>query len=346
MVHIGINGFGRIGRLALRAALLYYPDIHVGAVNTSDSMKLADWAMLFKYDSVYGQFPASIRVESSDDPVKIGSLVVGETKIPFTAIKDPALIPWREYGAEIILESTGVFRDSEKAKAHFVGGGTKVLISAPAKGDDIPFVIVGVNAREHKDKPILSNCSCTTYSVVPIAKTMLDHFPILKASLTTIHAYTADQQLVDGSHKKDIRRARAAALNIVPTTSGSAQAVIKVLPELSGKFEAFAIRVPVPVGSLSDLTFFLENETTRDEVNKTLIETGQSSLKGILDTTTYPIVSSDVIGTRASAIVDLTMTQVIGGNLVKVFAWYDNEFSYACRLLELAQTVNSYAVET
>jgi len=339
MVTLGINGFGRIGRLALRSALLYYPDVQIGLINTSDSMKLSDWVHLFKYDSVYGRFPQPISVDNKADGKIIGALVVGDRKIPFTTQRDPSQIPWKDFGVQTVLESTGVFRDTEGAGKHIAGGAQKVIISAPGKGD-VPFVMVGINADQHKATQILSNCSCTTYSVAPVMKIILDNFPVLKATLTTIHAYTADQTLVDGSHKEDIRRARAAAVNISPTSSGAAKAVIGVLPQLKGKFEASAIRVPVPVGSISDMTFILESQASVTKVNTALQMAAVGSFKGIVETTNEPIVSTDIIGNSHSAVVDLALTQVIDGNLVKVFSWYDNEWSYACRLVELAQVVN------
>src|SRR3989344_2393352 len=338
MITLGINGFGRIGRLALRSALLYYPDVQIGLINTSDSMKLSDCVHLFKYDSVYGKFPQPISVEDKAEGKIIGALVVGDRKIPFTTQRDPAQIPWKDFGVGTVLESTGAFRDAEGAGKHITSGANKVIISAPAKGD-IPFVMVGINAQNHTETKILSNCSCTTYSVAPVMKIILDNFSVLKATLTTIHAYTADQALVDSSHKEDIRRARAAAINISPTSSGAAKAVIGVLPQLKGKFEASAIRVPVPVGSLSDMTFVLESQASVTKINTALQMAAVGAFKGIIETTNEPIVSSDIIGNSHSAVIDLSLTQVIDGNLIKVFSWYDNEWSYACRLIELASYV-------
>lgn len=280
-------------------------------------------------------------MEESSDGKTIGTLIVGEKRISFTAFREPNKIPWKEFGSSTVLESTGVFKDTKGAALHQEAGAAKVLISSPPKGDGIPYVLLGINVDQYKNSNILSNCSCTTYSVAPVMKVILDHFPVIKSSLTTIHAYTSTQQLVDGSDKKDIRRSRAAAVNIIPTSSGAAKAVIEVLPQLKGKFEATAIRVPVPVGSLSDITFLLESQVSTKMINTALVDAANGPFKGIIETTTDPIVSSDIIGNSHSAIVDLSMTQVIDGSLVKVFSWYDNEWSYACRLIELAQVINN-----
>lgn len=336
---IGINGFGRIGRLALRSALLYYPEASVLAVNTSDSMTFEHWIQLFKYDSVYGKFPHEITLAESTENGTIGTLSTAGKTITFTSFRDPSQIPWSKLGVKTVMESTGVFLKKEDAQKHIDAGAVKVVMSAPAK-DDTPYVLLGINSEMYKNEPIISNCSCTTYSVTPVMKLITEHFSVVKATMTTIHAYTADQVLVDGSHKKDIRRARAAAQNIIPTSSGAAKAVTRVLPQLKDKFEATAIRVPVPAGSLSDMTIIMEQPTSVEEINAMLTEQSAVEFPGIVTVTTDPVVSSDIIGNSHSAIIDLSMTQVLDGTMVKIFSWYDNEWSYACRLVELARAVS------
>jgi glyceraldehyde 3-phosphate dehydrogenase len=339
-MNIGINGFGRIGRLALRAALLNYPDVTVTAVNTSGSMDMHDWAILFKYDTVYGTFPKNISTnipKSPKDPKSpIGTLTIDSHEIPFYAERNPEDIPWGTHNADIILESTGVFRTKETAEKHLAGGAKKVIISAPPK-DDTPLCMLRINEENGNGHDVISNCSCTTYSSAPVMQTIVDHFGFVHGSLTTIHAYTSDQRLLDGSHKKDIRRARAAAVNMIPTSSGAGNALAKVIPELKGKFTASAIRVPVTTGSMSDIAVVLPKETTVEAVNEAFKKEAAGRFKGVLEVTEDPVVSSDIVGTNASAIVDLSLTQVIDGTLLKVYAWYDNEWSYACRLVELAQ---------
>jgi glyceraldehyde 3-phosphate dehydrogenase len=337
-MNIAINGFGRIGRLALRAALIKFPDMTVSAVNTSGSMDINGWATLLKYDTVYGIFEKEIIVHKSDNQKKIGSLEIDGKTIPFLAYKNPDEIPWGEYGAELILEATGAFLKREQAELHFKGGAKYVIISAPAKGGNVRLIMRGLNEQDAKGETVISNCSCTTYSSAPVIKTILDRFGIEKISLTTIHAYTSDQRLIDNSHK-DLRRARGAAQNIIPTSSGSAQSIIEILPELKGKFESSAVRVPVMTGSLSDHTFLLPKTVTPEEVNTSLTEASQTTFKGIMTVTNDPIVSSDIIGNDASAIVDLLLTSVIDGTMLKVYSWYDNEWSYALRLVELAHQI-------
>lgn len=342
MIKLAINGFGRIGRLVFRAALLSYADkVEVAAINTSGSMDIAGWVHLLKYDSVYGRFPKEIKVEMArKQNGEIGKLVIEGKDYPFLAIREPEKIPWQKYGVEVVIESTGVFRNKEKASKHFTGGAKNVIISAPPKGEGIPSYVLGVNTKNYKGEGLISNCSCTTYSVAPIIKIVLDHFGIEKVAMTTVHAYTADQQLVDGSHK-DLRRARSAATNSIPTSSGAAKSVTAVLPRLAGKFCAHAIRVPIICGSLSDLTFITSKKVTKEGINSFFRQKAQEEYKGIVSVTDEPLVSSDIIGNPASAIVDLSLTEVIEENLLKVFTWYDNEWAYACRLIELASHISS-----
>lgn len=335
MSNIAINGFGRIGRLALRAALTRHPDLTISGVNTSGSMDIEGWAHILKYDTTYGKFEKDITVKKSTNDKEIGSIEVDGKDIPFFAFRNPEEIPWGEYGAETILESTGVFRKREDAEKHLKSGAKRVLISAPPKDNDIKMVMKSLNDSDMNGETVVSNCSCTTYSTAPVIKTVLSHFGIEKVSLTTIHAYTSDQRLLDNSHK-DLRRARSAAQNIIPTSSGSAEAIIAIMPELKGKFESSAMRVPVMTGSLSDHTFLLPRNVTAAEVNEVFKNESKGTFKGVMTVTEDPIVSSDIIGNDASAIVDLSLTSVIDGNLLKVYSWYDNEWAYAVRLVEVA----------
>ncbi|MBI4136846.1 aldehyde dehydrogenase [Candidatus Roizmanbacteria bacterium] len=337
-MNIAINGFGRIGRLALRAALLHYPEVTITAVNTSGSMDIHGWAMLLKYDTTYGIFQKEIKVNGPEKDKEIGSIEVDGKKIPFLAFRNPEEIPWGAFGTETVLESTGVFRTRVEAEKHLKGGAKHVLISAPPKGGDIKMVMKSLNEFEAKGETVVSNCSCTTYSAAPVIKTVLSHFGIEKMSLTTIHAYTSDQRLLDNSHK-DLRRARSAAQNIIPTSSGSAEAIIGIMPELKGKFESSAVRVPVATGSLSDHTFIVSKPVTVEEINNVFIKESEGQFKGVMVVTRDPIVSSDIIGNSASAIVDLSLTSVVDGNLLKVYSWYDNEWAYACRLVEVASSM-------
>ena len=337
----GINGFGRIGRVALRVWWEAHRDgLDLKAINTSGSMDLEGWAHLLKYDTNYGIFPDKIsfkaeqaKDEVSDENPVLGTLTVNDYNIIVTAQRDPAKIPWKKYDVGTVVESTGVFRSGDKAKAHFAGGAKNIIISAPGKGEGISTSIVGVNELDQQ-AGIYSNASCTTNCVAPVAQVILEKFGIEKASLTTIHAYTDDQKLQDGSHK-DLRRARAAAMNIVPTTTGAAKMTGQVIPELKGLFDGLAVRVSPSVGSLSDTVFVTKKQTTVEEVNKTFIEAAKSDRwRGIIAVTDEPLVSSDIVGRPESAIIDLALTQVIGGNLVKVISWYDNEWGYAHRLVE------------
>lgn len=304
-------------------------------------MDMDGWAYLFKYDTAYGRFPKKVTVKSGEGEHEIGRLVVNgyNYTIPFFAVRNPEEIPWGAYNVHTVLESTGIFRKREDALRHLKGGAKKIIISAPPKGGDIPLCLLKLNDAIGKDQSVISNGSCTTYSAAPVIRIIYDHFGIERASLTTIHAYTSDQRLADGSHPSDIRRSRAAAQNIIPTSSGAAESIVAVIPELEGKFEATAIRVPVITGSLSDITFLTEKAVTTEEVNAVFKNEALGRYKGVVEATDDPIVSSDIIGNSASAIIDLSLTNVIGRTMLKVFSWYDNEWSYAVRLIELANSL-------
>jgi len=345
MIKVGINGFGRIGRIAFRIGVLKHADeIEFGAINTSGSMDEAGWAHLTNYDTTYRKFEYEVRGED-------GYLLVPERnlKIPLLAQPDPAQIPWSKYGVEVVIESTGKFTTEEDAKKHAIGGAKRVVISAPTKGGNVGTYVIGVN--EVKNLPeVISNSSCTTNCVAPVMAVLHSAFGVEKAAMTTIHAYTDDQNLQDGSHK-DLRRARAAAQNIVPTTTGAAISTTETIPELKGIFDGRALRVPVACGSITDFAVVLKKDVIVEEVNNAFIEACKNPLyKGILATSDQPLVSSDIIGRSESSIVDLGLTQVIGGNLVKVFAWYDNEWGYANRLIEqvirVGRNLNNGSVPT
>ncbi len=356
MQSFAINGFGRIGRLALRVWWQYSRDeIKLAAINTSGSMDVSSWAHLLKYDTTYGLFPGTIAFEkyqstsevTDDDPL-LGFLILSSepaspasgSKIPLFAQRDPAKIPWGQYGVEVVIESTGAFTSGDQAKAHLLGGAKQVVISAPAKGGNVPTSVIGVNeaeivARDHQNTiSVLNNASCTTNCVAPVTRVIQDRLGIQKAAMTTIHSYTDDQNLQDGSHK-DLRRARAAAHNIVPTSTGAALATTQAIPELKGLFDGIALRVPTITGSITDFTFVVKRKTTIEEVNNFFRQaTLDPTYEQVLAVTDEPLVSSDIIGRRESAIVDLALTQVIDQDLIKVFAWYDNEWGYANRLVE------------
>jgi glyceraldehyde 3-phosphate dehydrogenase len=326
-VKIGINGFGRIGRQALKALLDYYPDeLEVVAVN--DIGDLSTMAYLLRYDSNYGHFPGTVEVK--DD-----ALVVNGREIKFLSQRDPAQLPWGEMGVDFVLESTGIFREREKAAMHLTAGAKKVVISAPAKGPDVTIVL-GVNEDEYDPEKhhILSNASCTTNCVAPVAKVLSDTFGIEKALMTTIHAYTTDQRILDLPHR-DLRRARAAALSIIPTTTGAAKAAGLTIPALEGIFDGIAMRVPTPTVSIVDMVALLGRDTTAEEINSAFEAAAEGKMKGILGVSEEPLVSVDFKGDPRSSIVDAPLTMVMGGNLVKVVAWYDNEWAYACRVADL-----------
>ncbi|USQ78281.1 type I glyceraldehyde-3-phosphate dehydrogenase [Ornithinimicrobium faecis] len=330
-VRVGINGFGRIGRNFARAVLASGADIEIVGVNDlTDNETLAH---LLKYDSILGRLGQE--VSSTEDDITVG----GKTIKAF-AEKDPSALPWGDLGADIVIESTGIFTDATKAKAHIDGGAKKVIISAPGKNEDFT-VVLGVNDGDYDpaNHHIISNASCTTNCLGPMAKVMHEEFGIVKGLMTTIHAYTADQNLQDGPHK-DLRRARAAALNIVPTTTGAAKAIGLVMPELQGKLDGFALRVPTPTGSATDLTFEASREVTVEEVNAAVKKHAEGDLKGILRYTEDPIVSKDIEGDPASCIFDAGLTRVIGDQ-VKIVGWYDNEWGYSSRLVDLTALVGS-----
>jgi glyceraldehyde 3-phosphate dehydrogenase len=332
-VKIGINGFGRIGRQILRIAWENHPDdVEVVAVNDiTDTQTLAT---LLKYDSNYGRFPASVKVSE-------GSLEVDGKLIKTFAERDPGKLPWGDLGVDVVVEATGVFRDGKKAAIHRkVGGAKKVIISAPAKpADSVDLtVVLGVNDKDYDpDKHhVVSNASCTTNCLAPVAKVLHETFGIRRGLMTTIHSYTTDQRILDLPHK-DLRRARAAALNIIPTTTGAAKAVALVIPELEGKFDGFALRVPTPTVSIVDFVGELDQNVTADQVNDALRAAAEGELEGILGYSEEPLVSMDLKGDERSSIVDGPLTNVQGGNMVKVIAWYDNEWGYSCRMVDLAQ---------
>jgi glyceraldehyde 3-phosphate dehydrogenase len=324
---VGINGFGRIGRQVFKALRDYYPDdIEVAAVNDlTDNNTLAH---LLKYDSNYGPFDGDVSATEE-------AIIVDGDEIKVFAERDPAKLPWGDLGAQIVIESTGVFTDAEKARLHLQGGAKKVIITAPAKKEDIT-IVMGVNQERYdpREHTIISNASCTTNCLAPVAKVILNRFGIVKGLMTTVHSYTNDQVILDYPHK-DLRRARAAALNIIPTTTGAAKALSLVLPELKGKFDGFSLRVPTPTVSIIDFVAQIEKTASVDDVNGALIEASQNELVDILDWTDEPLVSMDFKGDPHSSIVDGLSTLVIGDNLVKVIAWYDNEWGYACRVADL-----------
>lgn len=335
MVKVGINGFGRIGRLAFRIGVLKHADeIQFAAINTSGSMDVAGWAHLTNYDTMYRKFEYNVQTTPADNDT-IGHLKISERNVdvPVLAQKDPALIPWGKYGADVIIESTGHFTDEEGAKKHAVGGAKRVIISAPVKGGNVQTFIIGVNEKDQLPQ-IISNSSCTTNCVAPVASILHSKFGIEKALMTTIHSYTDDQNLQDGSHR-DLRRARAAAQNIIPTSTGAAISTTETIPELKGLFDGMSLRVPTTTGSLTDFTLLLKKNVTVEEVNNAFKTATENPLyKGIVAVSEGNLVSSDIIGRGESAIVDLPLTQVVAGNLVKIFAWYDNEWGYANRLVE------------
>jgi glyceraldehyde 3-phosphate dehydrogenase len=323
-VRVGINGFGRIGRNFFRAVQASGADIEIVGVNDlTDNKTLAH---LLKYDSILGRLPD---VSVSDD-----AITVGGKSFAVLAERDPANLPWKDLGVDVVVESTGFFTDATKAKAHLDAGAKKVIISAPAKNEDVT-VVMGVNHTDYdpENHHVISNASCTTNCLAPMAKALNDEFGIVKGLMTTIHAYTADQNLQDGPHS-DLRRARAAALNIVPTSTGAAKAIGLVLPELKGKLDGFALRVPIPTGSATDLTFEAGRETTVDEVNAAVKAAAEGPLKGFMTYTEEPIVSSDIVTDPSSCIFDAGLTKVFG-NQVKVVGWYDNEWGYSNRLADL-----------
>ncbi|HEX4898038.1 MAG TPA: type I glyceraldehyde-3-phosphate dehydrogenase [Candidatus Limnocylindrales bacterium] len=325
-VRVGINGFGRIGRQSLKAILERAPDVEVVAVN--DLVETSLNALLFKHDSTYGAFSGT--VEHTDD-----SLIIDGREIKVLKEKDPAALPWGDLGVEVVLESTGIFTTAEKARAHLDAGARKVVISAPAKGEDITIVL-GVNDDTYDPAThhIISNASCTTNCLAPAAKVVHDLVGIERGLMNTIHSYTNDQRILDVAHK-DPRRARAAGLNIIPTTTGAAKALALVIPDLKGKFDGFSLRVPTPTVSVVDFTATVRRETSVEELNAAFRAAAAGPMAGILGVSDEPLVSTDFRGDARSSIIDAPSTMVLGGTMVKVIAWYDNEWGYSCRCADL-----------
>jgi glyceraldehyde 3-phosphate dehydrogenase len=333
LIKIGINGFGRIGRNVYRAALEnngFGKDFDIVAVN--DIAPIDSLAYMLRWDSIYGKLDRQVKVEGT-------AINVGGRKLEITQAKDPLEIPWKKLGVDVAIESTGLFTEKDKAAKHLTAGARKVLVSAPGKDVDVTLVL-GVNFEMY-DKAkhnVISMASCTTGSLAPPAKVINDKFGIEKGVMTTIHAYTGDQRLVDLPHK-DFRRGRAASLSIIPTSTGAAKAIGEVIPALKGRMNGFALRVPTPCGSITDLSFTTKQEVTADDLNKALKEAAEGKMKGIIEYCTEPIVSTDIIGNPHSAVIDSLLTMVVGGkgNFAKMLSWYDNEWGYSNRIVELAQ---------
>jgi glyceraldehyde 3-phosphate dehydrogenase len=324
MIRVAINGFGRIGRLFLRAG---YQKVEIVAINDLGDIKTM--AHLLKWDSVHGKFAGEVHADGTD-------LVVDGKHIKTFSMKEPEKLPWKDLGIDVVVECTGAFTDRAGSGKHIVAGAKKVLISAPWKGTEfVRMVVRGANDEKIKGECIISCGSCTTNSLVPVIKVLLEKFGIEKGFMTTVHSYTNDQQILDLGHK-DLRRARAAAVNMVPTSTGAAAAVKEIFPELAGKLDGWAIRVPTPDGSLTDFVAILGKDTTVDEINRAMKEAAEGSLKGVLEYCDEQIVSRDIVGNPASAIFDATLTKV-NGRLVKVFSWYDNEWGFSNRMVELCQ---------
>ncbi|MBU6243673.1 MAG: type I glyceraldehyde-3-phosphate dehydrogenase [Actinomycetales bacterium] len=330
-IKVGINGFGRIGRNFYRALVASGADVEVVGINDLTDTKTL--AYLLKYDSILGRFGRPVQAED-------GQIVVGGTAIPVFAERDPAALPWSRVGADIVIESTGHFTDAAGAAKHLAAGARKVIISAPASGEDIT-IVMGVNDQTYDPATdnVISNASCTTNCLAPMAKVIDDAFGIERGLMTTIHAYTNDQNILDFPHK-DLRRARAAALNMIPTSTGAAKAIGLVLPHLKGKLDGYAMRVPVPTGSATDLTVELRTPATKEEINAVVKAAAEGPLRGILQYTEDPIVSTDIVTDPASCIFDASMTNA-NGNMAKVLGWYDNEWGYSNRLVDLVSLVGS-----
>ncbi|MGC8717570.1 MAG: type I glyceraldehyde-3-phosphate dehydrogenase [bacterium] len=331
---IGINGFGRVGRQVFKALLERYPDIDIVAINDITDVKTN--AHLLKYDSNYGRFQGEVSIDGND-------IVVNSKRVKVLAEKDPANLPWKDLGVELVVESTGLFTDASKASSHIKAGAKKVIITAPATGEDITIVL-GVNQDLYDPAKhnIISNASCTTNSLAPISKVLNDKFTIIRGLMTTTHSYTNDQRILDLPHK-DLRRARAAAMNIIPTTTGAAKAIGRVISELNGKMNGIALRIPTPTVSITDLVCIVGRDVTVEEVNKAFEEAANGPMKGILDITYEPLVSMDFKGMTYSTVVDGLSTMVTG-NLVKVLAWYDNEWGYSCRVADLVAFVRDKGI--
>lgn len=326
-VKVGINGFGRIGRLVFRRCLEIGGFDFVGINDLTDAATLAH---LLKYDSVHGKFKGEVKVEGSE-------LIVNGDRIIITAERDPSKLNWK--GVDVVIESTGVFRDKESCLKHISAGAKKVILTVPAKGDIDAMVVMGVNENILKgNEQVVSNASCTTNCLAPMVKVLHDAFGVEKGFMTTVHSYTNDQQLLDLPHK-DLRRARAAALSIIPTSTGAAKAIGKIIPELKGKLDGFSLRVPTPDGSITDLVATLKKEVTVEEINAAFKKAAAGELKGIMEYTEDPIVSADIVGNQHSNIFDALSTMA-NGNLVKVVGWYDNEYGYSCRVVDLMKKVS------
>ena len=330
MTRIAINGFGRIGRNTLKAAWGRLKQFNIVAINDLTDTKTL--AHLLKHDTVYGAWDHNVDYDDNN-------LIIDGVTIPVYANRNPAELPWRKHRVDVVLECTGFFRTEEKAGLHIQAGAKLVVLSAPGKGGSIPTCVLGVNVDEKRDNfgksRIINNASCTTNCIAPVTQVLEQRFGIKRAFMTTIHGYTADQNIQDGPHS-DLRRARAAAANIVPTTTGAALATCEVVPTVKGKFDGIAVRVPVPVVSMSDFTFLLKKKTTVNQVNSAFKLAANGKLKGIMSVTDEPLVSSDFIGNNYSSIVDLGMTKMIGNDFLKVIAWYDNEWGYSMRLADIA----------
>ncbi len=335
MIKIGVNGFGRIGRNVYRAALEKKElgrDYDIVAVN--DIAPIDSLAYMLKWDSVYGKLDRDVKAEGQ-------TIKVGDRTFGITQVKDPGEIPWKKFGVDVVIESTGLFTDREKAAKHLAAGAIKVVISAPSKDADVTLVIgVNMDMYDKSKHNVISMASCTTGSLAPPAKVLNDRFGIEKGMMTTVHAYTGDQRIVDLPHK-DFRRGRAGSLSIIPTSTGAAKAIGKVIPALEGKLNGIALRVPTPCGSVTDLSFTTREQVNAEDINKALKEAAEGKLKGIMEYNTDPIVSTDVIGNPHSSIIDSLSTMVLGkqGNFAKILAWYDNEWGYANRLVELCPRV-------
>ncbi|PSP19658.1 MAG: type I glyceraldehyde-3-phosphate dehydrogenase [Cyanobacteria bacterium QS_8_64_29] len=333
MIRVAINGFGRIGRNFLRCWLQRQnSQVQIVAINDTSDPKTN--AHLLKYDTTFGELKAD--VSASED-----ALTVGGNTIKCVSDRDPVNLPWDSLGVDLVVESTGIFTTKEKASKHLAAGANKVLLTAPGKGGGIPTYLVGVNENSYRHddgNEVISNASCTTNCLAPIAKVLHEEFGIVQGTMTTTHSYTGDQRLLDASHK-DLRRARAAANNIVPTTTGAAEAVALVVPELEGKLNGVAMRVPTPNVSVVDFVAQVEKPTIPDQVNEVLKAASENSMRGIIEYSDEPLVSSDYCGHDASSIVDASLTMVLGGNMVKVISWYDNEWGYSQRVLDLAEVV-------
>ena len=334
MIRVAINGFGRIGRNFMRC-WLGRTDSQLEVVAINDTSDPRTNAHLLRYDSMLGKLDDSVEISADDNSITVNGKV-----IKCTSDRNPENLPWKEWGIDLIIEATGVFVSKEGASKHINAGAKKVLITAPGKGSDVGTYVVGVNHHEydHSKYDVISNASCTTNCLAPIAKVINDNFGIIKGTMTTTHSYTGDQRLLDASHR-DLRRARAAAMNIVPTSTGAAKAVALVLPELAGKLNGIALRVPTPNVSVVDLVVQVEKSTIAEQVNDVLKGAAEGSMKGILKYCDLPLVSGDHAGTFESSIIDSALTMVMGGDMIKVVAWYDNEWGYSQRVVDLAETV-------